>query len=53
MNELETLLSNGHYVYYKSLQNSKLLSNVYTAGSTRVSAISSILNNTGNITDSE
>ena len=45
MNELEHMLSSGSYVYYKSLQNSKLLSNIYSIGSQRVQNISSTLNN--------
>lgn len=45
MNELERILANGHYVYYKSLQYSKLLSNVYSAGERRVKSITDTLNN--------
>ena len=53
MNELERMLSKGNYVYYKTLQNSKLLSNIYSIGAQRVSSISSTLNNLQDNTDSQ
>ena len=52
MNELEQMLSHGHYVYYKSLQQTKLLSNIYSVGAQRVQSISSTLNNTQTIENS-
>lgn len=52
MNELESMLSNGHYVYYKSLQQNKLLSNIYSIGSQRVQSISATLNNTKTVNNS-
>ena len=46
MNELQQLLANGHYVYYKSLQHEgPFFSDIYLAGSQRVKSTSSILNN--------
>ena len=53
MNELERMLSHGSYVYYKSLQNSKLLSNIYSVGAQRVQTISSTLNNIASPSNSD
>ena len=53
MSELTKILGNGHYVYYKTLQQSKLLSSVYTAGAARVASISSMLNNNKDMAESD